>query len=212
MYETENVRSNRTKFFKWHKFLWKEFLRNFFGKKCKNGKNLWFFECHVFRVGDTIFFMKHKTWSLSRERFLVFMNFLYKIFLYHYFARNEIKIKLWFLGKRYGFSGIWGDQVHQWTIRIFLDDRTKAHILTTSWPKIFKFQILLPPNEGRIGQTHQFQTSFWGSWFLILISQIFPLNTTNTKTDSYSRWVSSRTIYYFNFKLFQLKMKISSKK
>ena len=118
-FETENVRSNRTKFFGWHKFLCKEFLRNFFGKKCKNGKNLWFFECHVFRVGDTIFFMKHKTWSLSRERFLVFMNFLYKIFLYHYFARNEIKIKLWFLGKRYGFSGIWGDQVHQWTIRIF---------------------------------------------------------------------------------------------
>ena len=76
----------------------------------------------------------------------------------------------------------------------FLDDRTKAHILTTSWPKNFKFQILLPPNKGRIGQTHQFQTSFWGSWFLILISQIFPLNTTNTKTDSYSRWVSSRTI------------------
>ena len=87
--------------------------------------------------------------------------------------------------------------------QFFLDDRTKTHILTPSWPKIFKFQILLPPNEGRNDQTHQFQTSIWGSWFLILISQIFPLNTTNTKTDSYSRWVSSRTIYYSNFNLFQ---------
>ena len=128
----------------------------FFWQKIQKWQKSVVFEFHVFRDGHTIFFMKHKTWSLSRGRFLVSMNFLYEISLFHYFARNEIKIKLWFLGKRYGFSGIWGNQVHQWTIRIFLDDRTKAHILTTSWPKIFKFQILLPPNEGRIGQTHQF--------------------------------------------------------
>ena len=84
------------------------------------------FEFHVFRDGHTIFFMKHKTWSLSRGRFLVCMNFLYEISLFHYFARNEIKMNLWFKGKWWGFSGIWGDQVRQWTLRIFLDDRTKA--------------------------------------------------------------------------------------
>ena len=84
----------------------------------------------------------------------------------------------------------------------------KSPILTSSWPKIFKFQSLLPPNEGRIGQTHQYQTSFWSGWFLILVSQIFPLRTPYTKMDSYCRWVSSRPIHYFSFKLFQLEMQI----
>ena len=172
----------------------KEFLHIFLEKNAKMAKICGFLNATFLGLEIQFFSWNIECEVYPKKDFWCWLIFLYKIFLYHYFARNEIKIKLWLLGKRYGFSGIWGDQVHQWTIRIFLDDRTKAHILTTSWPKIFKFQILLPPNEGRIGQTHQFQTSFWGSWFLILISQIFLLNTTNTKSDSYSRWVSSRTI------------------
>ena len=105
-------------------------IAQFFWKKMQKWQKSVVFECHVF-------LLKHETWSLTRGRFLVCIIFLYNISLYH-FLRNEIKIKLRFLRKRMDFLEL-GDQIHQWTIRFFLDDLTKTQILTPSWSMIFKF-------------------------------------------------------------------------
>ena len=66
-------------------------------RKFKNGKNQWFLNSTFLEMDNLdihFFFMKHKTWSLSRGTFLVSMNFLYEISLFHYFA-NWYKLVSW---------------------------------------------------------------------------------------------------------------------